>query len=56
MKSYTCEVIEDPYNEGDLLLSFNDELMEEMGWGEGDTLMWSINEDGNVTLRRKDDV
>lgn len=53
---YTCEVIEDPYNEGEFLLNLPDELCSEMGWIEGDDLLWSIEEDGTVTLRKKENT
>lgn len=37
----------------DLLLPLPDELLEEVGWKQGDVLVWSINDDGTVTLTKK---
>jgi bifunctional DNA-binding transcriptional regulator/antitoxin component of YhaV-PrlF toxin-antitoxin module len=28
------------------------ELLDELGWMEGDTLEWTLNDDGTVTLTR----
>jgi hypothetical protein len=48
----TLKVDKDPQS-GDLYLQFTDELMEEMGWSEGDTLQWTDNEDGTWSLEKK---
>lgn len=32
------------------ILTFPDELMEELGWMEGDVLEWNPNDDGSFTL------
>ena len=32
------------------ILTFPDELMEEIGWKEGDVLEWIPNDDGSFTL------
>jgi hypothetical protein len=51
----TLTVQEDPLT-GDLFLEFPEDLMEQMGWVEGDELIWGMgSEDGwPVTLRKKD--
>jgi len=36
------------------ILTFPDELMEELGWGEGDVLEWITNDDGSFTLEKKE--
>jgi hypothetical protein len=61
-KTYTANVQLDPENREDYVLTFPDELLKEMGWGIGDTLVWeetTISEDqGKVTgftLRKKDE-
>lgn len=61
-KTYTANVQLDPENGEDYVLTFPDELLKEMGWEIGDTLVWeetTISEDhGEVTgftLRKKDD-
>jgi len=38
----------------DLILPFPDDLLEKMGWKEGDVLVWSVDEaTGQITLRKK---
>ena len=39
MIKYTVRVEQDP-NTGDLILPIPDELLAEVGWGEGDELEW----------------
>ena len=52
-KSWTLEVKED--NEtGDAILEFPDDLMQEAGWKEGDTLEWIDNKDGSWTMKKKE--
>ena len=36
------------------ILTFPDELMEELGWREGDMLEWIPNDDGSFTLKKKE--
>jgi hypothetical protein len=52
-KSWTLEVKEDPEN-GDCILEFPDDLMQEAGWKEGDTLEWIDNKDGSWTMKKKE--
>jgi len=52
-KTWTLEVKEDPEN-GDAILEFPDDLMEEAGWKEGDTLEWIDNKDGSYTMKKKE--
>jgi hypothetical protein len=52
-KTWTLEVKEDPKN-GDAILEFPDDLMQEAGWKEGDTLDWVDNKDGSWTLKKKE--
>jgi hypothetical protein len=42
----TCEADES----GDLILTFPEELLEAMSWGEGTTIDWSVSP-GTITLR-----
>lgn len=37
----------------DLILPLPDELLAEMGWKEGDVLVWDIQDNGSVVLRKK---
>jgi hypothetical protein len=52
-KTWTLEVKEDPEN-GDAILEFPDDLMQQAGWKEGDTLDWIDNKDGSWTLKKKE--
>lgn len=50
---WKVELVEDPDTK-DLILQFPDEMMEKMGWTEGDTLLWGKDDNGNITLTKKD--
>jgi bifunctional DNA-binding transcriptional regulator/antitoxin component of YhaV-PrlF toxin-antitoxin module len=52
MKSWTLTIEEDPVT-GDLMLPFNNEILEELGWREGDVLEWIDNKDGSWSLVKK---
>jgi len=52
-KTYTVTVEEDPET-GDLILPFPDDMLDELGWQEGDTLEW-LEEDCQIVLRKKDE-
>ena len=39
----------------ELVLPFPVELLNHMGWDIGDTLLWEITQDGNVSVRKKED-
>jgi antitoxin component of MazEF toxin-antitoxin module len=49
-KSWVGEVVEDG---DDLALVFPPEMIEELGWKEGDTIVWDISETNKVILARK---
>jgi bifunctional DNA-binding transcriptional regulator/antitoxin component of YhaV-PrlF toxin-antitoxin module len=36
----------------DGILTFPDELIEKLGWKEGDVLQWIDNKDGSFTLKK----
>ena len=36
----------------DGILNLPDSLMEELGWKEGDSLVWKDNEDGSLSLQK----
>jgi len=40
----------------DGVLTFPDELIEKLGWKEGDVLQWIDNNDGSFSLVKSDDV
>ena len=52
LKSWTVTLEEDPET-GDLILPFTNEILEELGWKEGDTLEWVDNKDGSWSLVKK---
>ena len=54
MKSWTLEVKQ--LEDGDYILEFNDEILAETGWKEGDNLKWIDNGDGSWTLKKLDDT
>ena len=45
---------EEDLETGDLILTFPPELLEKVGWQEGDTLNWSVRDDGSVYLTKKE--
>lgn len=50
--TYTAPIEVD--SDGDLILVFPDELLAAMDWNEGDTLLWTQNDDGTWTLKRNE--
>ena len=40
----------------DGILTFPDEMLEGLGWKEGDMLEWIDNKDGSFSLVKSDDV
>jgi hypothetical protein len=53
MSKWTITVEEDPETK-ELMLPFSDEMLAEVGWQIGDTLVWIDNKDGSWTLRKND--
>jgi hypothetical protein len=52
--TYTIPLEEDPDNPENLLLTFPDDLLESVGWKCGDTLIWTVEDDGTIVLKKKD--
>ena len=50
---YTAQVTID--SDGELLLSFPDELLNQMGWDVGDKLIWEELPDGSYAVRKDSD-
>lgn len=48
-KTWTVTLEEDPAT-GDLILPFTSEMLEGLGWVEGDTIEWVDNNDGSWSL------
>lgn len=51
-KTWTVIVQADPDDPETLILPFPDDLLEEAGWKEGDTLIWTV-EDNRVIITKK---
>ena len=49
----TLEVFE---MDGELYLELPNDFIKELGWAEGDTLVWTENDDGSYTLRKEEAV
>lgn len=54
MTKQILEVQEDPET-GNLFLEFPVELLNQMGWAEGDDLEWIDNKNGSWNIKKKDD-
>jgi len=54
MKSWTITLEQDPET-GDLVLPFTNEILEEVGWKEGDVLEWIDNKNGSWSLVKKEE-
>ena len=52
MTGYIIEIQEN--NSGDLFIEFPDELIDELGWQEGDILNWDLKGDGIVLSKVHD--
>jgi hypothetical protein len=53
MQSWTITLEEDPET-GDLVLPFTDEILQAVGWKEGDVVEWIDNKDGTWSLKKQD--
>ena len=53
-KTWTITLEEDPET-GDLILPFTNEMLEGVGWKEGDVLEWIDNKDGSWSLVKQED-
>ena len=49
--SWTITVEEDP-DTGDAILPLPQEMLDRLGWVEGDTVNWTENEDGSWSLSK----
>ena len=50
VKVYQGEVVED---NGELMLQFPPEMLEELGWSPGDTIVWDVLDDDTKVVVRK---
>jgi hypothetical protein len=53
-KTHIVTLEEDPET-GDLILPFTDEILQEAGWAEGDTLEWTDLKNGSWSLAKQQD-
>ena len=53
-KTWTVTLEEDSES-GDLILPFTNEMLEEVGWKEGDVLEWIDNKNGSWSLVKKEE-
>lgn len=53
-KSKAIEIIECEDGSGDCILQFPDEMIQTLGWKEGDTLSITAQDDGTIILKKKD--
>lgn len=51
-KSWTAFLEEDPNDPESLILPLPQDLLEEAGWTEGDTLVWTVESD-RIILSKK---
>jgi hypothetical protein len=52
-KVYTGNVVEDG---DDLVLEFPIDMIAELGWQEGDTIVWDVDEENRVVIARKEKI
>lgn len=52
MSKHVVTVVED--DNGNLVLPLTDQIMDQVGWTEGDTLEWKDNGDGSFGLTKKE--
>lgn len=53
MISYIIEVQED--QDGELFIEFPEEVIEELGWQEGDILSWNLKGEGIILSKLNDE-
>jgi formylmethanofuran dehydrogenase subunit D len=49
VKTYTGKVAEE---DGELVLVFDPQMLEDLGWKEGDTILWDIRDDAVVIKKQ----
>lgn len=54
MSKWTIKLEQDPET-GDLIMPLTDEMLHQVGWGIGDTLIWEQNSDNSWSLRKVQD-
>jgi len=54
MTRWTIKLEEDPET-GELILPLSPDILKQVGWDFGDTLIWEDLKNGSWSLRKKDD-
>jgi hypothetical protein len=49
----TVTLVEDP-DTGELIMPIPDKMWEELGWDIGDTVVWTVHDNGTLTLHKKE--
>lgn len=52
--SYTAQITQDPNDENEMILTFDPEMLQNLGWQEGDEIIWTDNEDGTYSIKKKE--
>ena len=51
-RKYTGTIAQD--ENGELVLVFSEEFINELGWKDGDTIIWDVDEDNKVVIVKKE--
>lgn len=51
-KTWTATVVEE---NGEMMLVFEQQMLDYLGWHEGDNIVWDIDETNNVVIAKKED-
>lgn len=51
-QSFTRTIQEDPDHPGEVMIDLGQDLCDQLGWKEGDTVEWIDNKDGSWTLKK----
>ena len=52
-KSWTVTVQEDLDNPDELIMPFPEDMLDQVGWVVGDTLVWNVLASGEITISKK---
>ena len=46
-------VVVKEYQDGDLFIELPEKVLKELDWNPGDTLSWTLGDDGSVSIKRQ---
>jgi antitoxin component of MazEF toxin-antitoxin module len=49
----TTVILEEDPDTGDLIMPIPQDMLDSLGWKEGDTLTWTIKTNGSIILSKK---